>query len=210
MNATPQRVSPAYGPDHDPANIYQPSSNLFVAGSLLHPRYNLECTFVRRATLGRHEQIPSPINSTLPPDQRFQFLLPALLLLRVRATHSWQRLWGVRLPLPLRQYRGAETIHKFSDPTAELAALLTSTADLYDLGWRRFIRCTGVKTGVRWLNGMVTNFVSNLDENAGCYAFVLNSQGRIQGDLDIYRRADSLWLETDASQVEALTAFLDH
>jgi aminomethyltransferase len=57
---------------------------------------------------------------------------------------------------------------------------------------------------------MVTNFVGNLDENSGCYAFVLNAQGRIQGDLDIYRRADSIWLETDAAQVDALTAFLDH
>jgi folate-binding protein YgfZ len=115
---------------------------------------------------------------------------------------------GSSTSLPLRQYRGAETIHKFSDPTAELAALLTSTG-IYDLGWRRFIRCTG-EDRVRWLNGMVTNFVGNLNENTGCYAFVLNAQGRIQGDLDIYRRADSLWLETDASQVEALTAFLDH
>ena len=52
------------------------------------------------------------------------------------------------------------------------------------------IRCTG-EDRVRWLNGMVTNFVGNLEENAGCYAFVLNAQGRIQGDLDIYRRADS-------------------
>jgi len=56
----------------------------------------------------------------------------------------------------------------------------------------------------------LTNFVGNLDENAGCYAFILNAQGRIQGDLDIYRRADSLWLETDAAQIDALTAFLDH
>jgi aminomethyltransferase len=110
--------------------------------------------------------------------------------------------------LPLQQYRGAESIAEFSNPTDELAALLNG-AGIYDLGWRRLIRCTG-EDRVRWLNGMVTNFVGNLDENAGCYAFVLNAQGRIQGDLDIYRRADSIWLETDAAQVEALSAFLDH
>jgi folate-binding protein YgfZ len=115
---------------------------------------------------------------------------------------------GSSTSLPLRQYRGAETIRKFSDPIDELASLLTSTG-IYDLGWRRFIRCAG-EDRVRWLNGMVTNFVGNLNENTGCYAFVLNAQGRIQGDLDIYRRPDSLWLETDASQVDALTAFLDH
>ncbi len=109
--------------------------------------------------------------------------------------------------LPLRQYRGAASITSFSNSTEELAALLNAVG-FYDLGWRRRIRCTG-EDRVRWLNGMVTNFVGDLSENAGCYAFVLNAQGRIQGDLDIYRRADSLWLETDAAQMDALTAFLD-
>ena len=110
--------------------------------------------------------------------------------------------------LPLQQYRGAETVSSFSNSTEELAALL-NTVGVYELGWRRLIRCSG-EDRVRWLNGMVTNFVGNLDENAGCYAFVLNAQGRIQGDLDVYRRPDSLWLETDAAQIDALTAFLDH
>jgi folate-binding protein YgfZ len=109
---------------------------------------------------------------------------------------------------PLQQYRGAESVSKFSSSTEELAALLNAVG-VYDLGWRRLIRCSG-EDRVRWLNGMVTNFASNLGENAGCYAFVLNAQGRIQGDLDIYRRADSFWLEIDAAQVEALSAFLDH
>ncbi|MGC2252794.1 MAG: hypothetical protein WA626_19130, partial [Acidobacteriaceae bacterium] len=85
----------------------------------------------------------------------------------------------------LLQYRGAESIAKFSNATDELAALLHNVG-VYDLGWRRLIRCTG-EDRMRWLNGMVTNFVGNLDENAGCYAFVLNAQGRIQGDIDIYR-----------------------
>lgn len=110
--------------------------------------------------------------------------------------------------LSLRQYRGVETIDLFSNAADELAALLKS-AGVYDLGWRSFLRCTG-KDRVRWLNGMVTNFVGELEENTGCYAFVLNAQGRIQGDLDIYRRADSFWLETDIAQVETLTTFLDH
>ncbi len=109
---------------------------------------------------------------------------------------------------PLLQYRGTESMGGFSNATDELAALLNAVG-VYDLGWRRLIRCTG-EDRVRWLNGMVTNFVGNLDENAGCYAFVLNAQGRIQGDLDMYRRPDFIWLETDASQVTALTAFLDH
>ncbi|MGB8478156.1 MAG: folate-binding protein [Acidobacteriaceae bacterium] len=110
--------------------------------------------------------------------------------------------------LPLWKYRGAESMGSFSNSTEEWAALLNAVG-VYDLGWRWLIRCTG-EDRVRWLNGMVTNFVANLSENTGCYAFVLNAQGRIQGDLDIYRRADSIWLETDAAQVDALIAFLDH
>ena len=110
--------------------------------------------------------------------------------------------------LPLGEYRGARKPEVFSNPLDEFAALLT-TAGIYDIGWRCFLRCTG-EDRVRWLNGMVTNSVTRLEENSGCYAFVLNAQGRIQGDLDIYRRPDALWLETDLPQIAVLSAFLDH
>ncbi|MGH9617425.1 MAG: YgfZ/GcvT domain-containing protein [Acidobacteriaceae bacterium] len=111
-------------------------------------------------------------------------------------------------PLRLQQYRGVQTVQTFSNAPDELAALLAA-AGVYDLGWKRFVRCTG-EDRLRWLNGMVTNFITALEENAGCYAFVLNAQGRIQGDLDIYRRADCVWLATDATQAESLTALLAH
>jgi folate-binding protein YgfZ len=110
--------------------------------------------------------------------------------------------------VPLLNYRGAQTMESFSNAPEELAALLNGVG-VFDLGWRSFLRCCG-EDRVRWLNGMVTNSITDLAENAGCYGFVLNSQGRIQGDLDIYRRADSLWLETDRNQMEPLRAFLDH
>ncbi len=115
---------------------------------------------------------------------------------------------GERFSQRLGEYRGARTPEVFSSAPDELAALLTA-AGAYDLGWRCFLRCTG-EDRLRWLNGMVTSFVTGLEENTGCYGFVLNAQGRIQGDLDIYRRADALWLETDHAQIAALTAFLDH
>lgn len=97
----------------------------------------------------------------------------------------------------------------FSHSGRELDALRTH-AGVYDLGWKSFLRCAG-RDRVRWLNGMVTNSVKDLAENAACYAFVLNVQGRIQGDLIIARRAgdpDALWLETDSAQVDALTSFV--
>lgn len=85
---------------------------------------------------------------------------------------------------------------------------MLTAAGIYDLGWRGFLRCAG-EDRVRWLNGMVTNSVAGLVAKEGCYAFVLNAQGRIQGDLSIYRHGDALWLETDQSQIKTLTAFLD-
>lgn len=107
----------------------------------------------------------------------------------------------------LANYRGMRTAQVFSSTAAELGTLLAA-AGVYDLGWRNFLLCMG-EDRVRWLNGMVTNSVTGLGEGAGCYAFVLSAQGRIQGDLTIFQRADALWLQTDAAQMDALTAFLD-
>ena len=186
-----------------------------MTGPLLHPRYNLECTFVRRC-------IPAAMSNSTPNQVEAGSTGSTMAgPVSVANSNPETAAAGPAVPptplaealktmpsSPLLQYRGAESMARFSNATDELAALLNAVG-VYDLGWRRLIRCTG-EDRVRWLNGMVTNFVGNLDENAGCYAFVLNAQGRIQGDLDMYRRPDFIWLETDASQVTALTAFLDH
>ena len=39
----------------------------------------------------------------------------------------------------------------------------------------------------RWLSGMVTNTVNDLFPNSGAWNLVLNAQGRIQGDLTVWR-----------------------
>jgi hypothetical protein len=44
----------------------------------------------------------------------------------------------------------------------------------------------------RWLSGMVTNTVNDLAVNAGAWNLVLNAQGRIQGDLHVWREGDAL------------------
>lgn len=111
-------------------------------------------------------------------------------------------------PLPLTEYRGVLTVENFSQTSAELDALFHGVG-VYDLGWKSLLRCSG-EDRIRWLNGMVTNSIVDLKEDAGCYAFVLNAQGRIQGDVDVYRHADSLWLSINRVQIETLRAFLDH
>ena len=95
-----------------------------------------------------------------------------------------------------------------TDIRLQLAALLdrVGVAPLDDTGW---IRVTG-EDRVRWLNGMVTNAVQQLAPGEGCYNFVLNAQGRIEGDLTAFAQPDSFLLETAREQVPALLAHLDH
>ena len=91
---------------------------------------------------------------------------------------------------------------------AEFEALL-SGCGFYDLSSRVKIALTGGDR-VRWLNGMVTNNIRDLAAGHGVYAFLLNPQGHILGDLYAYNRGDSLMIDSDQSQSEKLLATFDH
>ena len=56
---------------------------------------------------------------------------------------------------------------------------------------------------------MVTNSVSDLISGAGAWNMVLNAQGRIQGDLTVWREEDKLELEIAAHQYDRLLAHLE-
>jgi aminomethyltransferase len=56
----------------------------------------------------------------------------------------------------------------------------------------------------RWLNGMVSNNIRDLAVGNGVYAFVLTPQGHIQADVYAFNRGESLLVETDRPQAEAL------
>jgi folate-binding protein YgfZ len=114
------------------------------------------------------------------------------------ALHPWLSSPNTRVGT----YNGVETALNFGDPAAELAAL-RSSCGVFSLAWRSLINVTG-KDRVRWLHNMVSNNVRDLPGNQGKYNFVLNAQGRILGDMNIFNRGESLVLETDASQVETL------
>lgn len=106
------------------------------------------------------------------------------------------------------EYRGASSAARFGDPQAEFAALRDSCG-VYDLGYRAKISLTGGDR-VRWLNGMVTNNIRDLVVGNGAYAFLLNPQGRILGDLYAYNRGESITVDTDVAQVEKILATFDH
>lgn len=87
-------------------------------------------------------------------------------------------------------------------------AELVSGCGLFDLSSRAEVALTG-SDRVRWLNGMVTNNIRDLAVGRGVYAFLLNPQGHILGDLYAYNRGESLTLDTDQSQLEKLLATFD-
>jgi folate-binding protein YgfZ len=111
-------------------------------------------------------------------------------------------------PQAVGEYRGATMAVRYSDRYAEFAALRTGCG-VYDLGYRAKISLTG-SDRVRWLNGMVTNNVRDLQPGHGIYAFLLNPQGHILGDLYAYNRGDSVTVDTDLSQIAKILATFDH
>jgi folate-binding protein YgfZ len=96
----------------------------------------------------------------------------------------------------------------FGDARAEFQALL-SACGLYDLSWRAKIAVTGGDR-VRWMNGMVSNNVRDLAAGHGVYAFMLNAQGRIQADLYVFQRGDSLLVDIEGGQRDRVLQLFDH
>jgi folate-binding protein YgfZ len=104
-------------------------------------------------------------------------------------------------------YHGVITPVELDARAAETEALISGVA-VHDLGWLRRVAVRG-KDRFRWLSGMVTNMVKDLPSGGGAWNLVLNAQGRIQGDLTVWRENDDLELETTADQVDKLLAHLD-
>jgi folate-binding protein YgfZ len=123
---------------------------------------------------------------------------------------------------PLSAYRGVLTPRELDAPEQETAALMTGAA-VHDLGWLRRIAVRG-EDRFRWLSGMVTNMVNDLEPNTGAWNLVLNAQGRIQGDLMVWRENNEppqrpgpvagdpgeLKLEIASDQHDKLLAHLEH
>jgi folate-binding protein YgfZ len=126
-------------------------------------------------------------------------------------------------PPRIAPYRGTLSPVELDVRASEIEALAHGAA-VHDLGWLRRVAVRG-EDRFRWLSGMVTNTVKDLAPGAGAWNLVLNAQGRIQGDLTIWRDppqrqgpvagdpgrdADDLELEMAADQYDRLLAHLDH
>jgi folate-binding protein YgfZ len=111
-------------------------------------------------------------------------------------------------PPKLVGYRCMQTALELDAPELETEALLRGAA-VHDLGWMRRIGVRG-EDRFRWLSGMVSNTVNDLAPNGGAWNLVLNAQGRIQGDLTVWREGDALEMEIAADQCSRLLAHLEH
>lgn len=87
------------------------------------------------------------------------------------------------------------------DSRRELTALL-SGCGIYQAD-RALFSFTG-RDRVRWLNSMVSNNVRDLAPGHGVYAFVLNPQGHILGDLYVFNRGESLTMQIERQQAQSL------
>ncbi|MGO9336104.1 MAG: YgfZ/GcvT domain-containing protein [Terracidiphilus sp.] len=125
-----------------------------------------------------------------------------------QATAFAELLESAATPHHLAPYCGVLTPRELDAPVAESEALANGVAG-HDQGWRRRVAVRG-EDRFRWLSGMVTNMVNDLGQNAGAWNLVLNAQGRIQGDLTVWREGDHLEIEMAADQCERLLAHLGH
>ncbi len=139
--------------------------------------------------------------------KRFPMTQPDLAA-TISATPLAALLASAAKPPRLLEYRGAMTPRQLDAPATETAALVSGAA-VHDLGWMRRVAVRG-EDRFRWLSGMVTNMVNDLAPDGGAWNLVLNAQGRIQGDLTVWREGDGLELGISADQFERLLTHLEH
>jgi len=77
-----------------------------------------------------------------------------------------------------------------------------------DLSSRGKLRVTG-DDRVRLLHAMTTNHIEQLKPGQGCYAFFLNAQGRILGDVNLFCFEDHILLDTEPETRQPLFAHIE-
>ncbi len=85
---------------------------------------------------------------------------------------------------------------------------LRSHAVWLDLSARGKIRASG-DDRARLLHAMTTNHVQQLKPGEGCYAFFLNAQGRILGDVNLFCMEDHFLLDTEPETRHKIFEHLD-
>jgi len=107
----------------------------------------------------------------------------------------------------LGEYHGCLLPEKFSDLDTEYRAA-KETAAIFDTNWHAIFSLSGPDR-VRYLNAVVSNDIKSVGESYGTRALLLNPQGHILAELEVYALADKLLVRTHASVRERTFATLD-
>ena len=87
-------------------------------------------------------------------------------------------------------------------------AALTKTASVLDLSSRSRLCLLGADR-TKFLHGQVTNDITGLAENTGCYAALVNAKGKMECDLFVYRLTDEILLDFEPGLAGAVQARLE-
>jgi folate-binding protein YgfZ len=107
----------------------------------------------------------------------------------------------------LAEYHGCRLPEKFSDLNTEYRAA-KETAALFDTNWHAIFSLSGPDR-VRYLNAVVSNDIKSIGEAYGTRALLLNPQGHILAELEVYALEQQLLVRTHASVRERTYATLD-
>ena len=107
----------------------------------------------------------------------------------------------------LASFHGCNLPETFTTFAEEYRAARDAVA-IFDTNWHAIVELTGPDR-VRYLNAIVSNDVKSLGEGRGTLALLLNPQGHILAELEIYALQDKLLVLSDASVRERTVATLD-
>jgi folate-binding protein YgfZ len=107
----------------------------------------------------------------------------------------------------LAEYHGCLLPERFSDLQAEYRAAKETVA-IFDTNWHAIFSLSGPDR-VRYLNAVVSNDIKSVGEAYGTRALLLNPQGHILAELEVYALAEKLLVRTHASVRERTFATLD-
>jgi len=107
----------------------------------------------------------------------------------------------------LGEFFGCVLPEGFSDFDREYRAAKESVA-LFDTNWSAVVTLSGPDR-VRYLNAILSNDIQTLDEGRGVLALLLNPQGHILAELEVYKQDDKLLTVSHASARERTVATLD-
>lgn len=97
----------------------------------------------------------------------------------------------------LAEFAGCLLPEKFSDGREEYRAARETVA-LFDTNWHAFFSASG-RDAVRYLHAITSNDIKGLAENYGVAALLLNPQGHILADLEVYRLKEKLLVLSHAA-----------